>query len=56
MKNTKNESLRPFGLQFLEIPERQLADANGGCEKPKKPLTTQAETEPSVAGGRPDHF
>lgn len=67
MKNTKNEtSLRPFGLQFLEIPGEQLADATGGItsggscgtppKKPTGPVTTQAISVPSTAGGRPDHF
>lgn len=59
MKNTKHESLRPFGLQFLEVPAEQLAAANGGCSKKKQPspIVTHAVSAPSAGnGGRPDAF
>jgi hypothetical protein len=54
-KNIINKNPRPFGLQFLEIPANQLAQADGATRK-QHPVITQGISEPTTPCGRPDYF
>jgi hypothetical protein len=35
-KDAQEESLQPFGVQFLEVPDAELENVDGGfCRKPR---------------------